>query len=101
MMHATWISLPRPAAGSRLPLLRRISQVAFLALFLGLLAFTSLRPATGSSSDIHQRAPVRLFFLLDPLVAISMLNTCSPNVCVVNIDNGLGAACIATLINRV
>jgi len=58
-------------AGSRLPLLRRISQIAFLALFLGLLAFTSLRPATGSSSDIHLRAPVRLFFLLDPLVALS------------------------------
>ncbi|HTX76941.1 MAG TPA: nickel pincer cofactor biosynthesis protein LarB [Terracidiphilus sp.] len=32
---------------------------------------------------------------------LGMLNTCSPNVCVVNIDNGFGAACIATLINRV
>ena len=31
---------------------------------------------------------------------LGMLNTCSPNVCVVNIDNGFGAACIATLINR-
>jgi len=30
---------------------------------------------------------------------LGMLNTCSPNVCVVNIDNGFGAACIATLIN--
>ena len=27
-------------------------------------------------------------------------NTCSPNVSVVNIDNGFGAACIASLINR-
>src|ERR1035441_9939308 len=31
---------------------------------------------------------------------LGMLNTCSPNVSVVNIDNGFGAACIATLINR-
>ena len=31
---------------------------------------------------------------------LGMLNTCSPNVCTVNIDNGFGAACIATLINR-
>jgi NCAIR mutase (PurE)-related protein len=31
---------------------------------------------------------------------LGMLNTCSPNVCVVNIDNGFGAASIATLINR-
>jgi len=29
-----------------------------------------------------------------------MLNTCSPNVSVVNIDNGFGAACIASLINH-
>jgi len=31
---------------------------------------------------------------------LGMLNTCSPNVCVVNIDNGFGAACIASLINH-
>ena len=31
---------------------------------------------------------------------LGMLNTCSPNVSVVNIDNGFGAACIATLINH-
>jgi NCAIR mutase (PurE)-related protein len=31
---------------------------------------------------------------------LGMLNTCSPNICVVNIDNGFGAASIATLINR-
>jgi hypothetical protein len=31
---------------------------------------------------------------------IGMLNSCAPNVSVVNIDNGFGAACIASLINR-
>ncbi len=31
---------------------------------------------------------------------LGMLNTCSPNVSVVNIDNGFGAASIASLINR-
>ncbi len=31
---------------------------------------------------------------------LGMLNTCSPNVCVVNIDNGFGAACLASLINH-
>jgi len=31
---------------------------------------------------------------------LGMLNSCSPNVAVVNIDNGFGAACIASLINR-
>ena len=31
---------------------------------------------------------------------LGMLNTCSPNVAVVNIDNGFGAACIASLINH-
>jgi pyridinium-3,5-biscarboxylic acid mononucleotide synthase len=32
---------------------------------------------------------------------LGMLNSCAPNVSVVNIDNGFGAAYIATLINRV
>lgn len=32
---------------------------------------------------------------------LGMLNSCSPNVSVVNIDNGFGAAYIATLINQV
>lgn len=32
---------------------------------------------------------------------LGMLNTCAPNVCVVNIDNGFGAACIASLINHI
>jgi hypothetical protein len=31
---------------------------------------------------------------------LGMLNTCSPSVSVVNIDNGFGAACIASLINH-
>ena len=31
---------------------------------------------------------------------LGMLNSCSPNVMVVNIDNGFGAAYVATLINR-
>jgi NCAIR mutase (PurE)-related protein len=31
---------------------------------------------------------------------LGMLNTCAPNVCVVNIDNGFGAASIASLINH-
>lgn len=32
---------------------------------------------------------------------LGMLNTCSPNVSVVNIDNGFGAASIASLINHI
>jgi len=32
---------------------------------------------------------------------LGMLNSCSPNVTVVNIDNGFGAAYVASLINRV
>jgi len=56
---------------SRLPLLRRISQIFFLLLFLALLVFTSLRPTGGAASDIHLRAPVRLFFEWDPLVAVA------------------------------
>jgi hypothetical protein len=31
---------------------------------------------------------------------LGMLNTCAPNVSVVNIDNGFGAACLASLINH-
>ncbi|HVU47775.1 MAG TPA: 4Fe-4S dicluster domain-containing protein [Terracidiphilus sp.] len=58
-------------ARSRLPLLRRISQIFFLLLFLALLAFTSLRFIPGAATDLHLRAPVRLFFEWDPLVAIA------------------------------
>ncbi|HET9402338.1 MAG TPA: nickel pincer cofactor biosynthesis protein LarB [Candidatus Acidoferrales bacterium] len=31
---------------------------------------------------------------------LGMLNSCASNVCVVNIDNGFGAACVASAINR-
>jgi polyferredoxin len=58
-------------ANSRLPRLRRISQIFFLLLFLVLLILTSMRPPSTGAADIHMRGPVRLFFLLDPLVAIT------------------------------
>ncbi len=54
----------------RLSLLRRISQIFFLLLFVGLLIFTALRPTSGGAGDIHLHVPVRLFFEWDPLVAI-------------------------------
>jgi polyferredoxin len=57
-------------ARSRLPLLRRISQIFFLILFLGLLVFTSLRATASASAEMHLRGPVRLFFEWDPLVAL-------------------------------
>jgi polyferredoxin len=53
-----------------LPLLRRISQIFFLILFLGLLFFTSLSIFPGGATEIKLRAPVRLFFEWDPLVAL-------------------------------
>jgi hypothetical protein len=31
---------------------------------------------------------------------LGMLNSCASNVSVVNIDNGFGAACVATVINK-
>jgi len=46
--------------GSRWRLWRRISQIFFLLLFVGLLLFTSLRAIPGTTSDINLRAPVRL-----------------------------------------
>ena len=58
-------------ARSRLPLWRRISQIFFLLVFIALLIFTSLRPSSGGSGDIHLRAPVRLFFEWDPLIAVA------------------------------
>jgi polyferredoxin len=58
-------------AGSRLPRLRRLSQIIFLFLFLILLVFTALRGIPGATSDIDLRAPVRLFFEWDPLVAVA------------------------------
>jgi hypothetical protein len=32
---------------------------------------------------------------------LGMLNSCAGNVCVVNIDNGFGAACVASAVNRI
>jgi NCAIR mutase (PurE)-related protein len=32
---------------------------------------------------------------------LAMLNSCASNVSVVNIDNGFGAACVATCINQI
>lgn len=58
-------------AGSRLPRLRRISQIFFLLLFFVLLIFTALRPAPGGAGDLRMHAPVRLFFEWDPLVGIA------------------------------
>jgi polyferredoxin len=58
-------------AGSRLPRIRRISQIFFLLLFVALLLLTSLHTTPGTTSDIHLRGPVRLFFEWDPLVALA------------------------------
>lgn len=58
-------------AGKRLAKVRRISQIFFLLLFLALLLLTSLHTALGTTSDIHLRGPVRLFFEWDPLVALA------------------------------
>jgi len=57
--------------GSRWQRLRRTSQIFFLLLFLLLLVFTALRAMPGTTSDIHLRGPVRLFFECDPLVALT------------------------------
>jgi polyferredoxin len=43
----------------------------FLLVFLALLILTAMRPVAGSTAEIQMRAPVRLFFQLDPLVAIA------------------------------
>ncbi len=52
--------------------LRRISQIAFFLLFLFLLLRTELRGSLhASGSDMALAYPVRLFFQIDPLVAIS------------------------------
>ena len=58
-------------AKSRVPQIRRVSQIFFLLLFLALLILTTMRSATTVSADIHLRGPVRMFFILDPLVAIT------------------------------
>jgi polyferredoxin len=53
-----------------LPLLRRLSQIFFLLLFLALLLFTSLSLFPRGATEVQLRAPVRLFFEWDPLVAL-------------------------------
>lgn len=55
---------------ARLLLLRRISQISFLLLFIGLLILTSLRATPGATGGLHLHAPVRLFFEWDPLIAL-------------------------------
>jgi len=57
-------------ARSRLPLLRRISQIFFLLLFGALLLFTSISLFPGGGTEVQLRAPVSLFFQIDPLVAL-------------------------------
>ena len=57
---------------SKLPKLRRISQIIFLALFFFLLFNTEYRGSLkGVSGDISLPYPVNFIFRLDPLVAIS------------------------------
>jgi polyferredoxin len=51
--------------------MRLLSQIFFLGLFFHLLHKTGLQGALQGGTDIHLRAPVHLFFQLDPLVAIS------------------------------
>src|SRR5664280_2054038 len=55
----------------RLVTLRRASQIFFLLLFAFLLLRTEFRGAVGTGSDVRMHWPVRLFFELDPLVALS------------------------------
>lgn len=57
--------------GSRWQRWRRMSQIVFLLLFLLLLVLTALHAIPGTTSDIHVRGPVRLFFEWDPLVAVT------------------------------
>src|SRR5271165_3819264 len=75
MMAAKPCAYARPAEGlvngSRWQRGRRISQIFFLLLFLMLLVFTALRAMPGTTSDIHLRGPVRLYFEWDPLVALT------------------------------
>ena len=57
---------------SKLKYLRRASQIIFFLLFMALLLRTEFRGQMGTAvDDIRLPYPVRLFFELDPLVAIS------------------------------
>src|ERR1035441_8458849 len=55
----------------RVVTLRRVSQIFFLALFAFLLLRTEFRGAVGPGSELGMHWPVRLFFELDPLAALS------------------------------
>ena len=50
---------------------RRASQIFFLLLFTFLLLRTEFRGAVGPGSELRMHWPVRLFFELDPLAALS------------------------------
>jgi polyferredoxin len=50
--------------------MRRVSQIFFLLLFFALLLFTSLNFFPHDATEVQLRAPVRLFFEWDPLVAV-------------------------------
>jgi len=58
--------------------------------------------AAGLSLFAVSGAQKAIDFGLDPVMAalLGMLNSCASNVTVVNIDNGYGAAVVASLINR-
>jgi polyferredoxin len=58
-------------AGSRWQRWRRVSQIFFLLLFFVLLVFTSMNLFLGGGAEIQLRAPVKLFFEWDPLVALA------------------------------
>jgi len=70
-LHAQTRGAEECVTGSRWQRLRRTSQIFFLLLFLLLLVLTALRAMPGTTSDIHVRGPVRLFFEWDPLVALT------------------------------
>jgi polyferredoxin len=56
----------------RLARIRRISQIAFLVLFLVLLVAAEMpRAAGGAQADIHIPLPIRLFLESDPLAALA------------------------------
>ena len=57
--------------GPRVVALRRASQVFFLLLFLFLLLRTEFRGTVGAGGDVRLHWPVRLFFEIDPLAALS------------------------------
>lgn len=83
---------------ARLDVLRRARAVVVAAGLEGALpsvvAGLIQRPVIGVPTSVGYGAS---FGGLAALLA--MLNSCAPGLCVVNIDNGFGAACMASLIN--